>query len=352
MKTFWTGRRVLITGHTGFKGSWLSLWLGAMGADVYGMALAPDSDPNLFDMTDLASKLDHGLCDIRDASAVARRVAEIEPEFVFHLAAQSLVLRSYEAPAETWETNVAGTLHLLDGLRSAGKPATVIVVTTDKVYENREWEHPYRETDRLGGHDMYSSSKAAAELLVQSWRASFASEGLLRLATARAGNVIGGGDYAANRIVPDIVRALTAGDTIEVRSPHSVRPWQHVLEPLAGYLRLAEELHADTSHARAYNFGPAAGDFRTVEDLVTEALGAWPGASSKNWVDISATGNRPHEAGLLAVASDLARQKLGWQPRWNFETAIERTIGWYSAVHEGQSPREVSLKQIRDYEAA
>jgi CDP-glucose 4,6-dehydratase len=331
MKTFWTGRRVLVTGHTGFKGSWLSLWLGAMGAEVFGMALAPDSDPNLFDMTDLANHLDHGICDIRDAGAVARRIAGIEPEFVFHLAAQSLVLKSYEAPA--------------------GKPATVIVVTTDKVYENREWEHPYRETDRLGGHDMYSSSKAAAELLVQSWRASFASEGLLRLATARAGNVIGGGDYAANRIVPDIVRALTAGDSIEVRSPHSVRPWQHVLEPLAGYLRLAEELHGDTSHARAYNFGPAAGDFRTVEDLVTQALGVWPGASAENWVDVSGGGNRPHEAGLLAVASDLARQKLGWQPRWDFETAIERTVGWYRAVHEGQSPREISLKQIRDYEA-
>ncbi|WP_420406788.1 CDP-glucose 4,6-dehydratase [Hoeflea sp.] len=352
MNGFWKGRRVLVTGHTGFKGSWLSLWLGSMGAQVCGLALAPDGDPNLFDMMDLSNGLDHGLCDIRDANAVARRVAETEPEFVFHLAAQSLVLRSYEAPAETWETNVAGTLHLLDALRNAGKPATVIVVTTDKVYENREWEHPYRETDRLGGHDMYSSSKAAAELLVQSWRSSFASEGLLRLATARAGNVIGGGDYAANRIVPDIVRSLGAGKSIEVRSPRSVRPWQHVLEPLAGYLRLAEELHADISHARAYNFGPAAGDFRTVEDLVAEALGVWPGATAQDWVDVSAGGSRPHEAGLLAVASDLARQKLDWQPRWNFETAIKRTIGWYSAVHDGQSPREVSLRQIADYEAA
>jgi CDP-glucose 4,6-dehydratase len=350
MTDFWKGRRVLVTGHTGFKGSWLSLWLTSLGAEVYGLALTPGTDRNLFDMMRLASRLDHCLGDIRDRTAVLRRVEEVKPEIVFHLAAQSLVLRSYEAPVDTWQTNVGGTLHLLDALRQTGRPATVIVVTTDKVYENREWEHPYRESDRLGGHDLYSSSKAATEILVQSWRESYAAEGKLRLATARAGNVIGGGDYSDNRIVPDIIRALEAGRTIEVRNPAAVRPWQHVLEPLSGYLRLAEMLHGDSAHDRAYNFGPAAGNLRTVADLVKQALGAWPEAAADQWRDVSDTKAR-HEAGLLAVASDLARQQLGWSAQWPFETAIDQTIGWYHAVRNGASPLEISLAQIADFEA-
>ncbi|WP_394690976.1 CDP-glucose 4,6-dehydratase [Hoeflea sp.] len=351
MTDFWKGRQVLVTGHTGFKGSWLSLWLTLLGAEVHGLALAPDTDRNLFDMMSLASRLDHCLGDIRDRIAVLRRVEEVRPEIVFHLAAQSLVLRSYEAPVDTWQTNVGGTLHLLDALRQTGKPATVIVVTTDKVYENREWEHPYRENDRLGGHDLYSSSKAATEILVQSWRDSYGAEGKLRLATARAGNVIGGGDYSDNRIVPDIVRALESGETIEVRNPAAVRPWQHVLEPLSGYLRLAERLDSDKALARAYNFGPAAGNLRTVADLVKQALGAWPEAAADQWRDVSDTKAR-HEAGLLAVASDLARQQLGWFAHWPFETAIDQTIGWYHAVQNGASPLEISLAQIADFEAA
>ena len=347
MSGFWQGRRVLLTGHTGFKGSWLSLWLSRMGADVHGLALAPDTNPALFDMLDLPSRMDHALGDIRDAAGVDRRIGEVKPEIVFHLAAQPLVLRSYEAPVETWETNVGGTLHLLDAMRRAGRPATLIVVTTDKVYENREWEHPYRETDRLGGHDLYSSSKAATEILVHSWRSSYAAEGTLRIASARAGNVIGGGDFAENRIVPDIVRALKAGTTIEVRNPSAVRPWQHVLEPLSGYLRLAEKLHADPAHGRAYNFGPASGDFRRVGDLVAEATEVWPGA----WRDASDPSGH-HEAGLLAVASDMARLHLGWSPRWPFEAAVERTISWYRAVDGGASPLELCLAQIAEYEAA
>lgn len=351
MTGFWTGRRVLVTGHTGFKGSWLSLWLTAMGADVHGLALAPDTEPNLFDMMDLESRLDHELGDIRDGVAVARRVKDVRPEFVFHLAAQSLVLRSYQAPVETWETNVGGTLHLLDALRRTGIPATVIVVTSDKVYENREWEYPYRENDRLGGHDLYSSSKAATEILVQSWRDSYAAEGKLRLATARAGNVIGGGDYSANRIVPDIVKALEAGNPIEVRNPSSVRPWQHVLDPLSGYLRLAEKLSTDHAHARAYNFGPAAGNLRTVADLVKQTFTVWPEASANQWRDVSDS-KALHEAGLLSVASDLSGQHLGWSPRWAFETAVDRTVNWYHAVRNGTSPLDISLAQIADFEAA
>ena len=347
MSEFWHGRRVLVTGHTGFKGSWLSLWLSLMGADVHGLALAPDTDPALFDMLDLPSRMNHALGDIRDAESVDRRIGEVKPEIVFHLAAQPLVLRSYQAPVETWETNVGGTLHLLDAMRRADRPATLVVVTTDKVYENREWDHPYRETDRLGGHDLYSSSKAATELLVHSWRSSFAAEGKLRIASARAGNVIGGGDFADNRIVPDIVRALKAGEAIEVRNPSAVRPWQHVLEPLAGYLRLAEKLHADMAYAKAFNFGPVAGDFRRVGELVSEATKAWPG----KWRDASDPSGQ-HEAGLLAVASDMARLHLGWSPRWSFEAAVDRTISWYRAVDGGASPPDLCLAQIAEYEAA
>lgn len=350
MTGFWAGRRVLVTGHTGFKGSWLSLWLTAMGAEVHGLSLAPETEPNLFNMMGLEFRLDHCLGDIRDGAAVVRRIEEVRPEIVFHLAAQSLVLRSYEAPVETWQTNVGGTLHLLDALRRSGNPATVIVVTTDKVYENQEWEHPYRENDRLGGHDLYSSSKAATEILVQSWRDSYAAEGTLRLATARAGNVIGGGDYSVNRIVPDIVRALEAGNPIEVRNPSSVRPWQHVLDPLSGYLRLAEKLSEDHAHARAYNFGPTAGNLRTVADLVKQALNAWPEASANHWRDVSDS-KALHEAGLLSVASDLARQHLGWSPQWPFKAAVDRTVGWYHAVQNGASPLEISLAQIADFEA-
>lgn len=346
MREFWRNRRVLVTGHTGFKGSWLSLWLSEMGAQVHGLALVPDTDPSLFDSLGLSSRLDHVIGDIRDADLVARRVNAVKPEIVFHLAAQPLVLRSYAAPVETWQTNVGGTLHLLDALRETGDPATLIVVTTDKVYENREWHHPYRESDRLGGHDLYSASKAATEMLVASWRDSYAEENRLRIATARAGNVIGGGDFAENRILPDIVRALRDEQAIEIRNPASVRPWQHVLDPLSGYLELAARLHADISHARAYNFGPAAGDFRTVGDLVAEALTIWPGA----WRDMSDP-SAPHEAGLLSVASDMARLHLDWSPRWPFETAVARTMSWYRGVDQGASALDLSLAQIAEFEA-
>lgn len=347
MSDFWQGRRVLVTGHTGFKGSWLSLWLSLMGAEVHGLALAPETEPNLFDMLDLASRMNHAVGDIRDPAVVDERIRDVKPDIVFHLAAQPLVLRSYQAPVETWETNVGGTLHLLDSLRRAETPATLIVVTTDKVYENKEWDHPYRETDRLGGHDLYSSSKAATEILVHSWRSSYAAEAKLRIASARAGNVIGGGDFAENRIVPDIVRALQAGQAIEVRNPSAVRPWQHVLEPLSGYLRLAEKLHDDIGYAKAFNFGPAAGDFRSVGDLVLEATKVWPG----EWRDASDL-LAHHEAGLLAVASDLARLHLGWSPRWDFEAAIDRTISWYRAVDSGTPPVELCMAQIAEFRSA
>ena len=347
MSGFWTARKVLVTGHTGFKGSWLSFWLTSLGADVCGLALTPDTRPALFDQLHLEKQVNHALGDIRDAGTVDARVTAVAPDIVFHMAAQPLVLRSYAAPVETWQTNVGGTLHLLDALQRLGRPVTVIVVTTDKVYENREWERPYRETDPLGGADPYSASKAATEILAGSWRASFGSDTGLRIATVRAGNVIGGGDWSENRIVPDIVRALGSGQSIDVRHPAAVRPWQHVLEPLSGYLRLAELLHGDGQFAAAFNFGPAAGDFRTVRDLVEQALTNWPGS----WRDISDR-YAPHEAGLLSVSSDLARQRLGWKPRWSFEKAIEATLAWYRTVASGASATDITRAQIAEYEAA
>ncbi len=343
---FWNGKTVLVTGHTGFKGSWLSFWLNALGARVCGLALVPDTEPALFEQLRLADDIDHALGDIRDPASVDARIAEVNPDIVFHLAAQPLVLRSYSEPVETWQTNVAGTLNVLDALRRLNRPVTILVVTTDKVYENRELHRPYHESDPLGGIDPYSASKAAVELLAASWRASFGADGGQRIATVRAGNVIGGGDWAENRIVPDIVRALGRGHPIDVRHPGAVRPWQHVLEPLSGYMRLAERLHSDAGLAAAYNFGPAPDDFRSVRDLVEQALASWPGT----WRDVSRL-HVPHEAGLLTVASDLARNKLGWEPRWSFETAVAATLGWYRAVAAGVPAVEITRAQIADHEA-
>ncbi len=349
--TFWSGRKVLITGHTGFKGSWLSLWLLSRGADVHGLALEPDTRPALFSQLGLAREMGHHVVDVRDEAGVGAVVREVKPEIVFHMAAQPLVLRSYREPVETWATNVMGTINLLQALRALGRPASVVVITTDKVYENREWEFSYRENDTLGGHDPYSASKAATELAVSSWRRAFgADEQPLRLATARAGNVIGGGDWAENRIVPDLVRALRAGEPLLVRNPHAVRPWQHVLDPLAGYLRLARRLHeGDDDCADAFNFGPLQGGARPVRVLIEEALRHWP--DNAGWRDVSG-GARPHEAGLLSLAVDRATSRLGWFPRWGFEESVRMTMRWYRQVGQehGTAARELSLEQIGAHE--
>ena len=337
---FWQGKRVLLTGHTGFKGSWLSLWLLELGAVVTGFSLPPETDPNLYSQLGLESLLDHQLGDIRDAEAVAELVQEVQPDVVLHLAAQPLVRRSYAEPTATWATNVMGTIHLLEALRSLRQPCTAVLITTDKVYRNNEWLYGYREVDPLGGHDPYSSSKAAAELAIASWRGSFCGIGAhqtphLRLASARAGNVIGGGDWAADRIVPDAMRALASGGPIGVRNPLATRPWQHVLEPLGGYLLLAESLckAADpTELASSFNFGPQLEANRSVRALVEEALGHWPG----RWVDQSDPA-APHEASLLNLVIDKSHHQLGWAPRWDFATTVERTVSWYRRVQEGRS---------------
>lgn len=343
---FWSGKRVLVTGHTGFKGGWLSLWLSELGASVSGLALEPDTEPALFDQLGLASRLDHRIGDIRDCGLVQSLVSEVAPDIVLHLAAQPLVLASYDDPVDTWSTNVMGSVHVLQALRTLGRPCAAVMVTTDKVYENRDWVHPYREGDPLGGHDPYSASKAAMEMAVTSWRRSFPGDGRLRIATARAGNVIGGGDWAANRIFPDLARALAAGLDLKVRNPASVRPWQHVLEPLAGYLRLARALYLGEPVAATYNFGPEPGDLACVGDLVDMALGHWPG----HWSDVSAPG-APHEAARLSLGIEAARADLGYVPRWALSEAVARTVSWYRDVHAGESAAEITLAQIRAFGA-
>jgi CDP-glucose 4,6-dehydratase len=328
---------VLLTGHTGFKGSWLALWLLELGAQVTGLALPPETEPNLFVQLGLERRLDHRVGDIRDADQVASLVNEVKPQVVLHLAAQPLVRRSYVEPTATWAANVMGTIHLLEALRRLGEPCSAVLITTDKVYRNNEWLYGYRENDPLGGHDPYSSSKAAAELAIASWRSSFCGSlphqtPHLRIASARAGNVIGGGDWAADRIVPDAMRALAKAEPIGVRHPAATRPWQHVLEPLSGYLLLAERLTADVTLAGAFNFGPQLEANRSVRELVEEALHHWPGS----WVDQSDPG-APHEASLLNLVIDKAHHQLGWAPRWTFATTVERTVNWYRRVQQGQA---------------
>ena len=339
--TFWAGRRVLLTGHTGFKGSWLSLWLLRMGATVTGVALDPDPAASLYGALDLANagqpgRLIDRRADIRDPEVLADVVAAADPEVVLHLAAQPLVRHSYLDPLGTWATNVQGSLNLLEALRPLDHPCAVVMVTTDKVYANREWCYGYRETDRLGGHDPYSASKAAAELAIASWRVSFSGTAPhqsphLASASARAGTVIGGGDWAADRIVPDAMRACAAGEPLILRNPGATRPWQHVLEPLSGYLQLAEALAADpAAHAEAWNFGPHPEANRCVSDLVEALHLHWPG----QWQDHS-NPDAPHEAGLLHLVIDKAQHRLGWLPRWDFATTVARTAGWYRGVADG-----------------
>lgn len=347
MSGFWRGRRVLVTGHTGFKGSWLCAWLSGMGAELHGYALPPETQPALFDQLGLADRMDHATGDVRDAGMLAARVRDVAPEVVFHLAAQPLVRASYHDPLATWATNVMGSAHLLEALRRLKTPCAAVMVTTDKVYENQDWVHPYREEDPLGGHDPYSASKAGMEIAVASWRRAFFKDHPVRIASARAGNVIGGGDWAEDRLFPDIARALSAGRPVPVRNPAATRPWQHVLEPLSGYLRLARRLlEAPDRLAGAYNFGPEPSDVLPVGDLVDRALALWPGARQD-----AADPTAPHEAARLSLGIEAARADLGYVPRWNVGEAVARTVEWYRSVHEGSDPAALTEAQIRDFGA-
>jgi CDP-glucose 4,6-dehydratase len=346
---FWRGRRVLVTGHTGFKGAWLSLWLQSLGARVFGASLevAP-STPSLYELAQVAEGMAGSLAlDIRDARALERAVVQVKPEVLVHMAAQPFVRRSFSAPRETYETNVLGTLNVLEALRLAASthacPQAVVVVTSDKCYENHESSHPYREDDPLGGHDPYSSSKAAAEILTSAYRRSFFSgPGAPRIATARAGNVIGGGDFGEDRLIPDMVRAAVSGVELRLRRPTAVRPWQHVLSPLSGYLVLAQALFESGDHARAWNLGPDPADARTVEWVVRRVSELWPGGVPWGVED----GPHPHEAHLLTLDSSRARERLGWAPPFDLEDGLAATVSWYSRWSEDQDVRALTLEQI------
>lgn len=343
----WQGRRVLVTGHTGFKGSWLSLWLHALGAEVTGFALAPPTDPSLFDAARIGDLVSHHEGDVRDFESLRGAVELARPEVIFHLAAQPLVRLSYEQPVATYATNVMGTVHLLEAARRVPGVKAVICITSDKCYDNREWIWPYRESDPLGGHDPYSSSKGCAELVTGAYRKSFFADGPA-VASVRAGNVIGGGDWAADRLLPDLVRAFEADVAPLIRSPDAVRPWQHVLEALGGYLLLAERLLAGRRpFADAWNFGPSDEDARPVSWIVERMRAAWGGRALDALAD---TGPRPHEAGLLRLDTSKARAELGWRPALRLEQALEWIVAWHKIVGDGGDARAITLAQIADYE--
>lgn len=352
--SIYNGKKVWLSGHTGFKGSWMAEWLLSQGAIVHGYSLAPDAGPALFNQLQLAGRLENEINDIRDAAAVKKSIFETQPDFVFHLAAQPLVRYSYDAPVDTYEVNVMGTVNVLESLRHLGKSCAAVFITTDKCYENREWVHGYREEDALGGFDPYSSSKAAAELAISSWRRSFFVNHPVKIASARAGNVIGGGDWAKDRIIPDCVRSLQKGEAIPVRNKVATRPWQHVLEPLSGYLWLGALLanpqlgRFDGSYySSAFNFGPTNSSNQNVKSLVEELLKHWPGT----WTDKSDP-KAAHEAKLLHLTTDKAHGLLGWQPVWNFSETVARTAQWYRTVTESNnsnSARELTLAQIQNY---
>ncbi len=344
---FWRGKRVFLTGHTGFKGSWLSLWLQSMGAHVQGYALPPPTQPALFEEATVAQAMLSTVGDVRDLSHLTEAMRRFAPEIVLHMAAQPLVRLSYAQPVDTYATNVMGTVHLLEAARLTDSVRVVLNVTTDKCYENQEWHWGYREDEPMGGHDPYSNSKGCSELVTSAYRRSFMAERGIALASARAGNVMGGGDWAQDRLVPDILRALEKQQAVLIRNPHAIRPWQHVLEPLSGYLCLAQHLSASgQAFAQAWNFGPRDEDAQPVQWIVQRMTQAW--SQGATWQ--VAQGDHPHEAHFLKLDISKARAELGWQPRWSLDTALQKITEWHQAWLAGRNVRELCLSQIAQYQ--
>jgi CDP-glucose 4,6-dehydratase len=348
--SFWRERRVLITGHSGFKGAWLALWLQSLGARVTGFSTSSPTVPSLHQLARVGEGMDSVDGDVCDPEAIAAAVAASEPEVVVHMAAQALVRRAFEEPRDTYATNVMGTVNLLDAVRRApGGVRAVVVVTTDKCYENREWEWGYREDEPMGGHDPYASSKGCAELVTSAYRRSYFSDpDGPRVASARAGNVIGGGDWGADRLIPDVMRAALAGEPVRVRNPNSIRPWQHVLNPLSGYLVLAQALCESPEHATGWNFGPADEDARSVGWIVERMAELWP--EELSWV--LDEGPHPHEARYLKLDSSRAKGRLGWRPPVGLEQALQGIVDWYQALSSGADMRAVTLAQIESFSYA
>lgn len=352
-QAFWAGKTVLLTGHTGFKGSWLSLWLQSMGAKVIGFALAPPSNPSLFETAKVAEGMVSIDGDIRDYAVLAEVFKKYQPEIVIHMAAQALVRYSYVNPVETYATNVMGTVHLLEAAKQAGSVRAIVNVTSDKCYENREWIWGYRENEAMGGYDPYSSSKGCAELVALAYRSSFFNpqdymHHRVALASARAGNVIGGGDWADDRLIPDIMRAIVEGKPVRIRNPHAIRPWQHVLEPLSGYLVLAQELfQSGAAYAEGWNFGPDDMDAKAVQWIVEKLTQAWGEGASWMLDD----GNHPHEAHYLKLDCSKAKARLNWYPRWHLEDTLKAIVDWQRAYQQRKDMRAVTLQQIAAYNA-
>lgn len=350
--TFWKGKKVFLTGHTGFKGSWLSIWLHAMGAEVTGYALEPPTEPSLFVQAKVAELVTSVIADVRDLERLKTEMQNASPDIVIHMAAQPLVRDSYKIPVETYSTNVMGTVHLLEAVRSTPSVRVVVNVTTDKVYENREWIWGYRENEAFGGYDPYSNSKGCSELVTAAYRSSYFNPQEynlhgVALASARAGNVIGGGDWATDRLIPDIIRAILAGEPVQIRNPHAIRPWQHVLEPLSGYLVLAQRLYEQgAEYAEGWNFGPSEDDAQSVEWVVRSLCEKW-GRGAGYIID---DGDHPHEANYLKLDCSKAHSRLGWRPRWDLSTALNAIVDWTRRYQEGENLRQICLEQIEKYE--
>ncbi len=349
--SLWAGKAVLLTGHTGFKGSWLSLWLQSMGAKVIGYALPAPTNPSLFGAANVAEGMVSVESDIRDFAALSAVFEKYQPEIVIHMAAQPLVRYSYANPIETYSTNVMGTVHVLEAARLTGSVRAIVNVTSDKCYENREWAWGYRENEPMGGYDPYSNSKGCAELVASAYRSSYFNAGnftdhRVALASARAGNVIGGGDWAEDRLIPDIMRAIMQGKPVHIRNPHAIRPWQHVLEPLSGYLMLAQKLYQEGAvYAESWNFGPSDADAKPVQWIVDSLTQSW--GEDASWV--LDEGDHPHEAHYLKLDCSKAKARLDWQPRWNLDEALSKIVDWQKKYQQGANMKAVTLKQINLY---